>query len=57
MNEDEEEMDKYGVDQGTDLEKLEKKASEGCPKCGAQLVKHGVVLICPRHGSEPLEKA
>ena len=51
----EEEMSKFGVDEGIDQEKLEKQAAKGCPECGAELTKHGSVLICPKHGSEPFE--
>jgi uncharacterized Zn finger protein (UPF0148 family) len=50
------EMEKYGVDEGIDQEKLEKSAAEGCPMCGAKLQKHGSTLICPTHGSEPFEQ-
>jgi len=49
-------MDKYGVDEGIEQEKMEKAASEGCPECGRELVKHGSILLCPTHGSEPFEK-
>lgn len=48
-------MDKFGVDESVDGEDLEKKASEGCPKCGSKPVRHGNVLICPKCGSEPFE--
>jgi hypothetical protein len=49
----EEAMDKFGVDEsGTDLEK---KAAEGCPECGQKPTKHGNILMCPTHGSEPFE--
>lgn len=48
-------MDKFGVQE--DLpEDLEKKAAAGCPVCGATPVRHGNVLMCPTHGSEPFEK-
>ena len=50
------EMEKYGVNEGIDQEKLEKSAAEGCPECGAKLQKHGSVLMCPKHGSEPFEQ-
>jgi len=49
-------MEKFGVDEGVDQDALEKAAAEGCPKCGKALVKHGSVLMCPEHGSEPFEK-
>jgi RNA polymerase subunit RPABC4/transcription elongation factor Spt4 len=49
-------MDKFGVDEGVDQEKLEKQASDGCPICGRKdLTKHGSLLFCPVHGSEPFE--
>lgn len=49
-------MDKYGVSEEVDQENLEKKASQGCPKCGrSDVKKHGTVLICPSCGSEPFE--
>jgi nucleoid DNA-binding protein len=49
-------MEKYAVDQGMgDQEQLEKQAAGGCPECGEELVKHGSVLVCPKHGSEPFE--
>lgn len=54
MNEDEG-MEKFGVDEGTDQERLEKKAADGCPKCGRTPKRHGKVLMCPEHGSEPWE--
>lgn len=47
-------MQKYGVDESAD-ENLEKKAADGCPVCGKPPVKHGHVLMCPTHGSEPFE--
>lgn len=49
------EMTKYGVDEGTDQEALEKKAAGGCPKCGAKPTRHGNVLACPNCGTEPFE--
>lgn len=48
-------MDKYGVDEDADGEKLEKAAAEGCPKCGAKCTKHGNTLVCPTCGTEPWE--
>jgi len=53
-----EEMEKYGVSEGDD-EALEKKANQGCPihGCGKEPVRHGHVLMCPTHGSEPFEAA
>lgn len=51
-------MEKYGVDEstGVDQEQLEKRAAKGCPECGKELTKHGSVLMCPVHGTEPFEK-
>lgn len=49
-------MEKYAVDEGIDQEQLEKQANAGCPECGQKLVKHGSVLLCPTHGTEPFEK-
>ncbi len=49
-------MEKYGVDETVNQEGLEKAAAQGCPKCAAKLEKHGSVLICPTHGSEPFEQ-
>jgi len=46
-------MDKLGVDE-TGSEN-EKKASEGCPKCGSKVERHGNVLACPKCGTEPFE--
>ena len=46
-------MEKYGVDESG--EELEKRAAQGCPICGAKPEKHGNVLACPTHGTEPFE--
>lgn len=51
-----EEMEKYGVSESSNQEKLEKSAAEGCPQCGAKVTRHGSTLVCPRCGSEPFEK-
>lgn len=49
-------MDKYGVDENTNSESLEKQAADGCPVCGRKdLLRNGNVLLCPVHGSEPFE--
>lgn len=55
----EENMDKYGVDEGTDQEELEKKALQGCPieGCSKKPTRHGSVLSCPTHGTEPFERS
>lgn len=54
MSDQDEGMDKYGVDETSkDMQKL---ATEGCPKCGSkELTKHGSVVMCPKCGSEPFE--
>lgn len=46
-------MEKYGVDESQ--AENEKKASQGCPECGAKAERHGNVLACPKHGTEPFE--
>lgn len=48
-------MEKYGVDENVNQEKLEKQAAQGCPNCGRKPIRHGAVLICPSCGSEPFE--
>lgn len=49
-------MDKYGVDENVNSESLEKQAAAGCPICGRKdLQRHGNVLMCPEHGTEPFE--
>lgn len=49
-------MQKFGVDESQDQNLLEKAAAEGCPLCGSAVQKHGDILICPKHGTEPFEK-
>jgi hypothetical protein len=49
-------MDKFGVDENVDQESLEKAAASGCPVCGKKPERHGNVLMCAVHGSEPFEK-
>lgn len=50
-------IEKYGVDESSnqDPKKMEKAASEGCPKCGQKVQRHGNVVLCPNCGSEPFE--
>jgi hypothetical protein len=48
-------MEKFGVDETADTD-LEKEAAQGCPECGKKPIRHGNVLMCPDHGSEPFEK-
>jgi hypothetical protein len=51
-------MSKFGVDEtSVDQEALEKIASKGCPVCGRDVVRHGSVLACPEHGTEPFERS
>lgn len=45
---------KYGVDE--EREDKEKLASQGCPECGKKPERHGNVLSCPTHGTEPFER-
>jgi nucleoid DNA-binding protein/predicted RNA-binding Zn-ribbon protein involved in translation (DUF1610 family) len=52
----EHDMEKLGVDEGTNSEQLEKQAAAGCPDCGLKVEKHGKVLSCPRCGTEPFER-
>lgn len=47
-------MDKFGVDE-TKAAKTASDGSRKCPECGAELKKHGTVLLCPTHGSKPFE--
>lgn len=51
-------MDKYAVDESLPVnqEELEKKAMQGCPKCGGRVEKHGAVLSCANCGTEPFEQ-
>lgn len=49
-------MEKLGVDEGVDQERLEKQAASGCPECGQKVERHGKVLYCPTHGTEPFER-
>ncbi len=49
-------MEKYGVDENNDDAELEKKAAQGCPKCGGKVEKHGNTLMCvSKCGTEPWE--
>lgn len=56
MEKKDEGMSKFGVSEGVSSEKLEKAAAQGCPICGAAVVKHGSILACPTHGTEPFER-
>ena len=49
------EMSKYAVDENVDQEVLEKRASQGCPKCGGKVSMHGKTALCANCGSEPFE--
>lgn len=55
MEKQDEGMTKYAVDEGHDSAALEKAAANGCPICAAPVTKHGNVLACPTHGTEPFE--
>jgi hypothetical protein len=57
MIDDNEGMEKLGVDEGVDQESLEKIAAEGCPNgCGGKITRHGSILSCSNCGTEPFEK-
>jgi len=49
-------MEKYGVDETRNQEKLEKIAAGGCPRCGGKIERHGQVLLCSSCGSQPFEE-
>jgi transposase len=53
---DENGMEKLGVQERVNRDKLEKAASQGCPMCGEQCQKIGSLLRCPVHGTEPFEE-
>lgn len=50
-------MEKYGVETHLPGEKQAsaQDTPKKCPLCGSLLVKHGQVVLCPKHGSEPFE--
>jgi len=48
-------MQKLAVDEGNTEDNI-KQASKGCPECGSELEKHGQVLVCPKHGTQPFEE-
>ena len=48
-------MEKFAVDEEVDQEQLEKQAAQGCPECGKKPERHGNVLVCAVHGTEPFE--
>ena len=50
-------MEKLGVDEGMDQEKMEKMAAQDCPGCGAKVERHGRTLVCPNCGTAPFEKS
>jgi len=50
-------MEKYGVDENA--KPGEKQAGfriKHCPWCGTLCTAHGVVVLCPTHGSKPFER-
>lgn len=49
-------MEKFGVDEGAEQDKMEKAAAQGCPDCGSKVERHGNVMICPKCGSKPFER-
>ncbi len=50
-------MDKYGVDESSASGKKLASDVAYCPLCGAELKRHGSIVLCPTHGSEPFEHA
>jgi hypothetical protein len=51
-------MEKYGVvEHARNSTKLGGVGPTVCPKCGTALSKHGAIVLCPIHGSEPFEHA
>lgn len=48
-------MEKYGVSEVGNKKDLEKAAAHGCPRCGSEVARHGVTLLCPKCGTEPFE--
>jgi len=49
-------MSKFGVDETpTFNEKLGSKTAR-CPVCGSKCDRHGDILVCPVHGTEPFER-
>jgi len=48
-------MEKYGVDEEQPVTSKQANAVDKCPKCGAPVIKHGRLRLCPSHGSEPFE--
>lgn len=57
--EDDDSMEKYGVDESPKEgeKQAETKKPNVCPLCGAKLLIHGNVVLCPTHGSKPFESA
>ena len=51
-------MEKYGVDESRDItRKVGTAKPTTCPECGAQVTRHGSVVLCPTHGSKPFEQS
>jgi len=48
-------VEKYAVDEQGKRAENEKQSAAGCPECGQPLEKHGAVVKCPTHGTEPFE--
>lgn len=57
VNENDPEMEKYGVATDREAPALVKAGSTAvpCPICGTATVLHGSVRLCPKHGSKPFE--
>jgi hypothetical protein len=51
-------MEKLGVEESESVnqEELEKKAMQGCPKCGGRVERHGATLACANCGTEAFEQ-
>jgi hypothetical protein len=48
-------MEKYGVDEDKQPTTKQAGAQETCPLCGQVVRTHGVIRLCPTHGSKPFE--
>ena len=49
-------MDKLGVDESLLSDDKTATNTDACPWCGAKLERHGNLLVCPTHGTEPFEE-
>ncbi|MCI0563295.1 MAG: hypothetical protein MN733_32865 [Nitrososphaera sp.] len=48
-------MNKYGVSESVERERLAKLAQSGCPNCGGKVRREGDLLFCEKCGTEPFE--